>query len=248
VGLDDLEAMLIPATAATVLVVDDEPDILALLQCALGDSGFDLIEADDIPRARQQIAKRKPDVVVLDWMLPSDSGFTFLQQLRRKASTRTLPVIMLSAKTDDQDRVSALDAGADDYLCKPFSTRELRARIDALLRRAGRAPREQDQSLARGELVLDLAARRVWLRQQEIALTPIEFDLLELLVRHQDRAFSRQALMEKVWGHSRQRLDRTVDVHILRLRKALASAEGEAMIQTVRGLGYRFSLQPSASR
>jgi two-component system phosphate regulon response regulator PhoB len=230
-----------PKFGATVLVVDDEPDIRALLHCALGDCGFELIEAEDVPDAELQIESRRPDIVVLDWMLPTTSGFAFLEQLRQSPRTRGLPVIMLSAKTEENDRVRALEAGADDYVCKPFSTRELRARVEALLRRRRSAKGELEQPFRRGSLILDRVARRVWINDQEIVLSPTEFDLLEFLAAHEERAFSRDELTQQAWKSERQRLARTVDVHVLRLRKALSVAGGDALIETVRGIGYRFS-------
>jgi two-component system phosphate regulon response regulator PhoB len=214
-----------------------------MLHCALADGGFELIEADDTPSARQQISARRPDILVLDWMLPTDSGLAFLERLRQSPRTRALPVIMLTAKTEEQDRVRALEAGADDYVCKPFSVRELRARIDAVLRRVRGTEGDGEAQILRGDLKVDVSARRVWLKGQDIHLSPTEYDLLEFLVRHEDEAFSRETLVQKVWKADRRRLDRTVDVHVLRLRKALAVAGGEALVQTVRGIGYRFSVQ-----
>jgi two-component system phosphate regulon response regulator PhoB len=236
-----------PQFGATVLVVDDEPDIRAMLHCALGDSGFELIEADDVPDAQLQIDRRRPDVIVLDWMLPTLSGLSFLEQLRQSPRTRGLPVIMLSAKTEELDRVRALEAGADDYVCKPFSIRELRARIEALLRRSRNTDAALEPQLRRGNLTLDRSARRVWLDGQDVLLSPTEFDLLEFLATHQERAFTREELMEQAWKSERHRLARTVDVHVLRLRKALSAAGGDALIQTVRGIGYRFSVAANES-
>lgn len=225
-----------------VLVVDDEPDIPVMIECALAEAGFECLEAGDAVSAQRQIDEYHPDVVVLDWMLPECSGLELLGQLRRQAATRTLPVIMLSARTETDDRAQALETGADDYVCKPFSPRELRARIHAVLRRCESIALDEGAVIRRGNLVVDCAARRVWFKDQEVRLSPQEFELLQFLAAHPEEAFSRAALMSRVWGEHRRRLERTIDVHIRRLRKALATVHGDGMIQTVRGIGYRFSL------
>jgi two-component system phosphate regulon response regulator PhoB len=231
------------ASRRIVLLVDDEPDMGALLEHTLDPAGFELIAAGDTTVAERLIRDRNPDLMLLDWVLPSVSGLTFLRRLRRNHATRELPIIMLSVRDSVEDRALALDAGADDYVCKPFSCRELRARIDALLRRTASGVAVEPERIRRGKLTMDLAAHRVWLGDLEVPLTPREYDLLEFLVQHEGKTFSRRALVSQVGAGRRYRLERTIDVHVAGLRRALAAGKGEGLIETVRGQGYRFAPQ-----
>jgi len=231
----------------TILIVDDEPDVRELLHCSLTGAGFRVLEAGDVRAAARTLHDERPSALILDWQLPGQSGFSFLQELRRAPVTSTLPVIMLSARTTEEDRVQALNAGADDYVTKPFSTRELLSRVRAVLRRAGSTDSAPESTIACGDLTLDLGAHRAWLGGREITLSRQEYVLLHFLATHPERAFTRQELLEQVWGQDQVLLERTIDVHIRRLRKALALADGEHLIETVRGIGYRFSRLPSAA-
>jgi two-component system phosphate regulon response regulator PhoB len=221
---------------ARILIVEDEAALSTLLSYNLEKEGFAVRVAADGEQAMQALAEDPPDLVLLDWMLPHLSGIEVCRQIRRGAATRDLPVIMLTARGEEADRIRGLDTGADDYVTKPFSPAELVARVRALLRRA-RPALEADQ-LTAGDLVMDLAAHRVHLGDQEIELGPTEFRLLRHFMEHPGRVYSRDQILDAVWGRDIHVEDRTVDVHIGRLRKALRAAAGKDPIRTVRGAGY----------
>lgn len=224
------------AARPTVLVVEDEAPLMTLLRYNLERQGFRVDEASDGQEALLRVAESKPDLVLLDWMLPSLSGIEVCRQLRRKPATRDLPIIMLTARTEDQDQVRALDTGADDYVTKPFAMEGLIARIRALLRRSGAMPSKG--TLSFHGLVMDQDAHRVTRNGRSIHLGPTEYRLLEFFLTHPGRVFSREQLLNAVWGRDIHVEPRTVDVHIRRLRKAL-NGEGEPdLIRTVRSAGY----------
>lgn len=223
----------------TILVVDDDPAIREMLQLALTHDGFEVQLAGSALEARDALSKTTPDLVLLDWMLPGQSGFEFARHLRRNPAHNKVPVIMLTARDQAEDKVAALDAGADDYVSKPFSVVELLARIKAVLRRSS------DNSAAEvmeiGSLRLDPASHRVSIDAVPLELAPMEYQLLLFFMTHRERVYSRQQLIGLVWGSGAWVEDRTVDVHIRRLRKALEASGHDRLIQTVRGSGYRFS-------
>jgi len=221
---------------ATILVVDDEAPILALLRYNLDKAGFRVVEATDGQEAINMIREQKPDLMVLDWMLPSLSGIEVCRQVRRDPEVRNLPIIMLTARGEEQDRVRGLEVGADDYLPKPFSPAELLARIRAVLRRI--RPALSEEALTYADLHMDLAAHRVSRDGKPIHLGPREFDMLRFLMEHPGRVFSREQLLDSVWGNDIFVEPRTVDVHIGRLRKALNATNGDDLIRTVRSAGY----------
>ena len=219
-----------------VLVVDDEAPIVALLRYNLEKAGFDVDEAADGQEALTACSERSPDLVVLDWMLPTVSGIEVCRRLRRAPESRNLPIIMLTARGEEGDRIRGLDAGADDYVSKPFSPSELIARIRAVLRRI--RPALSSEALSYADLHMDLAAHRVTRNGRPIQLGPREYNLLRHLMEHAGRVFSREQLLNAVWGQDIFVEPRTVDVHIRRLRKAI-NAPGEAdLIRTVRAAGY----------
>ena len=226
----------------TILVVEDEDAIRDMLTFNLTRAGFQVIGASSGGAARAAIANRFPDVVLMDWMLPDISGLEMTRQLKRAEDTREIPVLLVTARAAEDDRVSGLEGGADDYITKPFSPRELVARINAVLRRYSGA---EDQVVRAGELSLDTASHRVNVGEAEISLGPTEFRLLNFFMHHPDRVYSRAQLLDRVWGGNVYVEERTVDVHIRRLRMALTAYGYHKFIQTVRGAGYRFS--PSAS-
>jgi two-component system phosphate regulon response regulator PhoB len=223
-----------------ILIVEDEVDLVTLLTYNLEKEGFRTATAYDGEEALLVANEQRPDLILLDWMLPHRSGLEVCRQLRRAAKTRDVPIIMLTARGEEGDRVRGLDSGADDYISKPFSNSELIARIRAVLRRA--APRMADEVLGYGDVEMDLAAHRVRRNGRDIHLGPTEFRLLRHFLQHPGRVFSREQLLDVVWGHDVYVEPRTVDVHIRRLRKALNEAEGidQAMdlIRTVRSAGY----------
>ena len=221
---------------ATILVVDDEAPILALLRYNLDKAGYRVVEATDGQEALTLIREESPDLVVLDWMLPSISGIEVCRQVRRDSELRNLPIIMLTARGEEQDRVRGLEVGADDYIPKPFSPAELLARIRAVLRRI--RPALSEEALSYADLHMDLAAHRVSRAGKPIHLGPREFDMLRFLMEHPGRVFSREQLLDSVWGNDIFVEPRTVDVHIGRLRKALNIAESKDLIRTVRSAGY----------
>ena len=226
-----------------VLVVEDEPAIAELIAVNLRHNGFQPTVAPDSGAAQREIDAVLPDLVLLDWMLPGESGLALARRWRNDPRTKGVPIIMLTARGDEADRVAGLDAGADDYMAKPFSTKEMLARIRAVLRR--RAPEQASVTLEVGRLKLDTATHRVSYGEQPLKLGPTEFKLLQYLMGHAERVHSRGQLLDKVWGDHVFIEERTVDVHIKRLREALG--EAAAMVETVRGAGYRLSAQAVAS-
>src|SRR5690606_18533438 len=205
----------------------------------LAQAGYESLEAADAAEAQARIARDAPDLVLLDWMLPGGSGVDLARRLRRDRLTRELPIIMLTARAEEEDKVHGLDSGADDYVTKPFSTRELVARIKAALRR--RAPHVSDEPIETKGLRLEPGTHRVSAHGRELALGPTEFRLLHYFMTHPERVHSRERLLNEVWGENVYVEERTVDVHIRRLRKALEPSGHDDLIQTVRGSGYRFS-------
>jgi two-component system phosphate regulon response regulator PhoB len=227
----------------TILIVDDEFAIRDMLRMALELADFRCIEADNIQQAYTEIVDQRPDLVLLDWMLPGGSGVELLRRLKRNEATRELPVIMLTAKTSEDNIIQGLDVGADDYITKPFAPRELVARIKAALRRTHGGQEELRIQVA--DLVLDGESRRIFIGELPVDMGPTEFNLLQFFMSHPERAYTRSQLLDQVWGANVYVEERTVDVHIRRLRKALQSPERDYshLIQTVRGTGYRFSTQ-----
>lgn len=226
-----------------VLVVEDERPIRELLAFGLRRAGFEVVEAEDTRQARARIADRRPDLLLVDWMLPDMSGLELTRALKKDKDTRDMPIIMLTARAEEQDKVSGLEGGADDYITKPFSARELIARVNAVLRRA--QPLAQETSLTVGELTLDPVGHRVTVGEATVPLGPTEYRLLSFFMQHAERVYSRSQLLDRIWGGNVYVEERTVDVHIRRLRKALEPFSADALIQTVRGAGYRFSVRPA---
>lgn len=224
---------------ATILLVEDEPAIQELLRINLQHAGHTVICADTAADAREHISRQLPDLVLLDWMLPDQSGIRFARHLRSQERTRDIPLIMLTARGSEQDKIDGLEAGADDYVTKPFSPRELLARIRSLLRR--RAPQLAPDTVQAGPLELDPELRQARGNGRSLPMSPTEFRLLHFLLTHPGRVYSRTQLLDHVWGDHVFLEERTVDVHIRRLRKSLAVAGLDSLIQTVRGSGYRFS-------
>ncbi len=216
--------------------------IQELIAASLRPSGYEVTRASDAGTALERIREALPDLVLLDWMLPGMSGIQMLHHLRADQRTRTLPVILLTARGEEVDKVAGFAAGTDDYLAKPFSARELRARITAVLRRC--APEKTSETVAFGGLELDPETRRVSAGDEAIPLGPSEFRLLHFFMTHPERAYQRAQLLDQVWGDHIYIEERTVDVHIRRLRSALAATGHEHLIQTVRGVGYRCSVRP----
>jgi two-component system phosphate regulon response regulator PhoB len=225
--------------AATILVVEDEPAIQELVAYACRTSGFEVRRSDSVRAAQQAVSGELPDLVLLDWMLPDRPGIELLRELRSQERTKALPVIMLTAKGSESDKVAGLDAGADDYVVKPFSPRELVSRIRAVFRR--RAPQLAGEVLEYGPLRVDSARHEVTANGSPLKLGLAEFKLLSFFMAHPDRVFTRAQLLDGVWGDHVFIEERTVDVHMLRLRKALAPVGQQGLVQTVRGLGYRLS-------
>ena len=224
-----------------VLVVEDEPAIAELVAVYLKHAGFLPICAEDGIRAQQEIDAVLPDAILLDWMLPGESGLSLARKWRKSARTKLVPIIMLTARGDEPDRIAGLDAGADDYLTKPFSVQEMLARIRAVLRR--RAPEQVGETVALGELLLDAMTHRVSYRGEILKVGPTEFKLLHYMMEHPERVHTRTQLLDKVWGDHVFIEDRTVDVHMRRLRVALGRAS--ELLETVRGVGYRMTVNPS---
>ena len=223
-----------------ILIVEDEPAIQELLAFNVAQAGFRAMRADDAESAWRQIQGSVPDLILLDWMLPDTSGVKLAKQLRGDARTRDVPIIMLTARSEERDKISGLESGADDYITKPFSPRELMARIRAVLRR--HAPQSPDELVAAGGLELSPSKHRASAKGSDIELGPTEFRLLHFFMTHPERVHSRTQLLDQVWGTQAFVEERTVDVHIRRLRAALEPAGLDTMIQTVRGSGYRFSV------
>jgi two-component system phosphate regulon response regulator PhoB len=225
-----------------VLVVEDEAAIVTMLRYNLEKQGFRVAEAFDGREALIRIQEQQPDIVLLDWMLPQMSGIEVCRQIRRGAATRDLPVIMVTARTEDQDAVRGLNSGADDYITKPFNIDSLLARIRALLRRSGAVP--DKGQLTFHDVAIDLSSHRVSRNGRKVHLGPTEFRLLEFFMRHPRRVFSREELLDSVWGHDIHVELRTVDVHIRRLRKSM-NADGELdVVRTVRAAGYALDTEP----
>jgi two-component system phosphate regulon response regulator PhoB len=228
-------------TGEKILLVEDEPAIREMAVMALERSGFTLLEAADAAEAEAVLAEGLPDLILLDWMLPGASGIELARRLRRDEYTREVPIIMLTARTEEDDRVRGLEVGADDYVTKPFSTRELAARIKAVLRRA--QPQDESGVIEVQGLRLETASHRVTANGERVDLGPTEFRLLQFFMSHPERVYSRAQLLDMVWGRNAFVEERTVDVHIRRLRKALSPHGHDRLVQTVRGTGYRFSPQ-----
>jgi two-component system phosphate regulon response regulator PhoB len=227
--------------SAHILVVEDEPAIQELIAVNLRRGGHAVTLAADAESARRAVQQVLPDLMLLDWMLPGKSGIDFARELRADPRTRNLPIIMLTARGEERDKVEGLEVGADDYVTKPFSPRELMARIKAVLRR--QAPQTTDDAVEFGGLRLDPATHRVTAGDAEVNLGPTEFRLLHFLMTHPERVHPRPQLLDRVWGDHVFVEERTVDVHIRRLRAALEPSGHDRLIQTVRGSGYRISVQ-----
>ena len=222
----------------SILVVDDDPAIRKMVEMALTRAGYEILEAGSSLEARQIIASRKPDLILLDWMLPGQSGFEFARRLHSDNAHSPPPVIMLTARDQEADKIAALEASADDYVSKPFSVSELLARIKAVLRRT--AQHDNKEQLEIDGIRLDPGTCRVTAGEAPVELSPLEFRLLHFFITHRERVYSRQQLIEQVWDTAHVE-DRTVDVHIRRLRKILGPSGHDRFIQTVRSAGYRFS-------
>jgi len=222
-----------------VLIIEDEAAIREMLGYALVREGFQFEEAADVEQARPLIARQKPDLILMDWMLPGMSGVDYARRVRNDPLTRDIPIIMLTARSDEADKVRGLDTGADDYITKPFSTRELLARVRAILRRSTPEPAEAVVSFA--GLKLDNETFRVTADGQPVEISPTEFRLLHFFITHPERVYSRAQLLDQVWGQNVYVEERTIDVHIRRLRKTLEVYGYDRFIQTVRSVGYRFS-------
>src|SRR5687768_5442303 len=229
-------------SAKQILVVEDERPIREMIAFGLRRAGFEVREAADARSGRAEVANRRPDLLLVDWMLPDTSGLEFTRGLKRDRETRELPVIMLTARAEEGDKVAGLEGGADDYVTKPFSPRELLARINAVLRRSSVGG--SGEPLDAGGLQLDAASHRVTSGAETVALGPTEYRLLQFFMEHPERVYTRSQLLDRVWGGNVYVEERTVDVHIRRLRKALEPHGKDQLIQTVRGSGYRFSTRP----
>ncbi|MHB8494450.1 MAG: phosphate regulon transcriptional regulator PhoB [Casimicrobiaceae bacterium] len=223
----------------TILVVEDEPAIVELLKVNLADAGYGVTTAADAEAAQAALKVALPDLVLLDWMLPGQSGLALAKELRSNPRTRELPIIMVTARSDESDRVAGLEAWVDDYVTKPFSPRELKARIKSVLRR--RAPEAAQEPLESGTLRLDPATQRVTVASRPVSLGPTEFRLLRFMLARPERVHSRAQLLDMVWGDHVYIEERTVDVHIRRLRVALEPFGADKLIETVRGSGYRLA-------
>ena len=227
-------------TVPRILVVEDEPSIAELVAVNLRHNGFQPIWAANGDAAQRELDGVLPDVILLDWMLPGQSGLQLAKKWRSSARTKAIPILMITARGDEPDKIAGLDAGADDYITKPFSTQELLARIRAVLRR--RSPETVNDSVTVGALVLDAATHRISYEDEELRLGPTEFKLLHYLMKHVERVHSRGTLLDKVWGDHVFIEERTVDVHVKRLREALGPAG--SLVETVRGAGYRLTARP----
>lgn len=222
-----------------ILIVEDETAIREMVRFAVARAGFEPREAADAHQAEVLIADRIPDLILLDWMLPGTSGIDLARRLRRAESTRAVPIILLTARGEEEDKVRGFEVGVDDYVTKPFSPRELVARMWAVLRRA--SPGGEEDRIELGDLLLDNASHRVSVGGEELHLGPTEFRLLHFFMTHPERVYSRGQILDRVWGGNVYIEERTVDVHIRRLRKALEPSGHDHVLQTVRGSGYRFS-------
>lgn len=227
-------------TAKTVLIVDDESSIREMIAVALEMADYRVLEADNAQTAHAMVVDNQPDLLLLDWMMPGTSGIELARRLKRDEATAELPIILLTAKSEEDNKIQGLEAGADDYITKPFSPRELVARLKAVLRRT--TPRGVEDAVEIEGLLLDPASHRVSSHGQALEVGPTEYRLLQFFMTHQERAYTRGQLLDQVWGGNVYVEERTVDVHIRRLRKALGDRH-QHLIQTVRGTGYRFSAQ-----
>lgn len=230
------------SSAKQILVVEDERPIREMIAFGLRRAGFEVREAVDARSGRAEVANKLPDLLLVDWMLPDTSGLEFTRALKRDRETRELPIIMLTARAEEGDKVAGLEGGADDYITKPFSPRELLARINAVLRRS--APSEGAERIDIDGLVLDQSSQRVSAGEKTVALGPTEYRMLAFFMTHPERVYTREQLLDRVWGGNVYVEERTIDVHIRRLRKALEEFGYDRLIQTVRGSGYRFSARP----
>lgn len=226
-----------------ILVVDDEAPIRDMLNIALEAAGFQVMVAENAQQAHGSIIDDRPDLVLLDWMMPGTTGLELLRRLKRDELTENVPVIMLTAKAEEDSTISGLESGADDYIPKPFSPRELVSRVKAVLRRVGRE--ELNEPIEVGQLLFDPISHRVSIAGKSVNLGPTEYRLLQFFLTHQERVYSRDQILDYVWGGNVYLDERTVDVHIRRLRKAISVAGHDKYVQTVRGAGYRFSTQLS---
>lgn len=222
-----------------ILVVEDESSIRDMLKFALERAEFRVVAAANAQDARMRIADEQPDLLLLDWMMPGVSGVELARELKSNTVTRDIPIIMVTARAEEEDKVRGLNLGCDDYVCKPFSFPELIARIHAVMRRA--QPGGEDERLSAGGLEVDAASQRVTAQGEPVRLGPTEYRLLHFFISHPERVYTREQVLDRVWGQNVYVEERTVDVHIRRLRKALAPFGCDNMIQTVRGTGYRFS-------
>jgi two-component system phosphate regulon response regulator PhoB len=224
----------------TVLLVEDEDAIREMLLVILKQVGLQVIAVTNAEEAQQSLADNLPDLILLDWMLPGISGVEWAKRLKREKNYKDLPIILLTARGEEEDKVMGLDCGADDYITKPFSPKELIARIKAVLRRTGKT--SDSALIVMGDLVLDTEKHSFSIANQQLEVSPTEFRLMQFFMTHPDKVYSRTQLLDQVWGRSVYIEERTVDVHIRRLRKILTEHEREDLVQTVRGFGYRFSL------
>lgn len=227
--------------ARTIMLVEDEAPIREMLKIVLEQSGFVVTEAEDFDIALEKMVEPYPDLVLLDWMLPGGSGVQLARKFKEHKFTRDIPIIMLTARGEEEDKIRGLDAGADDYITKPFSPKELVARIKAVMRRV--TPTAKEEPISFSGLVLDPISHRVSANGDSVEMGPTEFKLLHFFMTHAERVYSREQLLDNVWGTNVYVEDRTVDVHIRRLRKAIEAHGHDSMIQTVRGSGYRFSVK-----
>ncbi|MDG1244078.1 MAG: phosphate regulon transcriptional regulator PhoB [Porticoccaceae bacterium] len=225
----------------TILVVDDETSIREMLVISLESAGYNVLQAENAKTAHSLVLDKHPDLILLDWMMPVTTGLELLRRLKRDEMTDHIPVIMLTAKAEESSKISGLDSGADDYIAKPFSPRELLSRVKAILRRVSRE--ELNDTIVVGDLEFDPLEHRISIAGNLINLAPTEFRLLQFFLTHQERVYSRDQILDYVWGKNVYLDERTVDVHIRRLRKAISVAGHDEYVQTVRGAGYRFSTQ-----
>ncbi|MDC0052805.1 phosphate regulon transcriptional regulator PhoB [Gammaproteobacteria bacterium] len=225
----------------TILVVDDETSIREMLVISLESAGYNVLQAENAKTAHSLVLDKHPDLILLDWMMPVTTGLELLRRLKRDEMTDHIPVIMLTAKAEESSKISGLDSGADDYIAKPFSPRELLSRVKAILRRVSRE--ELKDTIVVGDLEFDPLEHRISVAGNLINLAPTEFRLLQFFLTHQERVYSRDQILDYVWGKNVYLDERTVDVHIRRLRKAISVAGHDEYVQTVRGAGYRFSTQ-----
>ena len=225
--------------AKRILVVEDEAPIREMLCFVLEQKGYETVEAEDYADGLAKVREPYPELIVLDWMMPGGSGIQFIKQLKQDEMTRQIPVVMLTARGEEEDKVRGLEAGADDYITKPFSPKELTARLHAVMRRV--SPTSVDEVIEVQGLKLDPVSHRVSAEEKALDIGPTEFKLLHFFMTHPERVYSREQLLNNVWGTNVYVEDRTVDVHIRRLRKAIEETGHDRLIQTVRGAGYRFS-------